>query len=183
MSLWFDEITCRFSVSVHGWRVWIKCEGEIEGEEIWSNHLKENQRSITQQQGEGSEKYDTDWMQLNLQRNKAEVLKCQGSLQGHYPIYFPVTDIHTEKFVEQAHLETFHGAVCLPMRKVHQNHWVSRLQQFAKRLIKICYGCDTESLPWLVHHLVATERSSIRKNVYPSSRMWLRRANQHSYET
>ncbi|CAB3977193.1 Hypothetical predicted protein [Paramuricea clavata] len=94
-----------------------------------------------QRQGKASEKYDADRMQLNLQRNQSGLLECRGRFQGHYPIYLPDTEIYTEKFVQQAHEDTLHGEVGLTMAKVRENHWVPRLRQLAKRLIKKCPSC------------------------------------------
>ena len=80
-------------------------------------------------------------MQLNLQRNQSGLLECRGRVQGLYPIYLPDTEIYTEKFVQQAHEDTHHGGVGLTMAKVRENHWVPRLRQLAKRLIKKCTMC------------------------------------------
>ncbi len=66
------------------------------------------------------------------------LLECRGRVQGHYPIYIPDTEIdteiHTEKFVQQAHKETLYGGVGLTIAKVREKHWVPRLRQLAKRL-------------------------------------------------
>ena len=124
---------------VHNARNKIKKVGPLTTEEIEAQ--KKFWEEKAQRQGEASEKYDADRMQLNLQRNQSGLLECRGRVQGHYPIYLPDTEIYTEKFVQQAHADTLHGGVGLTMAKVHENHREYRLRQLAKRLIKKCPSC------------------------------------------
>ena len=116
-----------------------KKTGPITTEEIEAQ--KKFWEKRVQHQGETSQKYEADRMQLNLQRNQSGLLECRGRVQGHYPIYLPDTEVYTEKFVQQAHEETLHGGVGLTMAKVRENYWVPRLRQLAKRLIKKCPSC------------------------------------------
>ena len=124
---------------VHNARNKIKKVGPLTTEEIEAQ--KKFWEEKAQRQGEASEKYNADRMQLNLQRNQSGLLECRGRVQGLYPIYLPDTEIYTEKFVQQAHEDTLHGGVRLTMAKVRENHWVPRLRQLTKRLIKKCPTC------------------------------------------
>ena len=45
----------------------------------------------TQRQGETSEEYEADRMQLNLQLNQSGLLECRGRIQGHSPYTFQIT--------------------------------------------------------------------------------------------
>ena len=118
----------------------VKKSGPLTTEEIEAQ--KEFWEKRTQRHGEASDKYEADRMQLNLQPNQSGLLECRGRVQGHYPIYFPDSEICTEKFVQQAHKETLHGGVPgLTMAKVREKHWVPRLRRLAKRLIKKCPSC------------------------------------------
>ena len=88
----------------------------------------------------GFPKFISDKLQLNLQSNAEGILECRGRIQGHYPIYLPDDCQFTEKFVERAHFHTLHGGVGLTMTCVCERHWVPRLCQLAKRVIKSCWG-------------------------------------------
>ena len=88
-----------------------------------------------------SPKFDGDKLQLNLQPNGEGILECRGRIQGSYPIYLPDDCLFTEKFVQRAHLRTLHGGVALTMANVRERHWVPRLRQVVKKIIKGCWGC------------------------------------------
>ena len=86
---------------VHRARNQVKRTGPLTTEEIEAQKKFWEER--TQRQGETSEKYEADRMQLNLQRNQSGLLVCRGRVQGHYPMYLPDAKIYTEKFVQHAH--------------------------------------------------------------------------------
>ena len=88
-----------------------------------------------------SPKFEAAKLQLNLQTNADGVLECRGRIQGHYPVYLPDDCQFTEKFVQRAHHRTLHGGVGLTMACVRERHWVPRLRQLVKRVIKSCWGC------------------------------------------
>ena len=85
--------------------------------------------------------YQEDQLQLNLKPNSEGVLECRGRIQGHYPVYLPVSRRYTEKFVTQAHLATLRGGVVSTMAKVREQYWVPRLRRLTKRVVKNCLGC------------------------------------------
>ena len=119
---------------VHNARNKIKKVGPLTTEEIEAQ--KKFWKEKAQRQGEASEKYDADRMQLNLQRNQSGLLECRGRVQGHYPIYLPDTEIYTEKFVQQAHEDTLHGGVGLTMAKVRENHCDSLSETLPQCIVK-----------------------------------------------
>ena len=81
-----------------------------------------------------------DRLQLNLQLNQDGLLECWGRLQGIYPIYVPDGTIFAE-LIQHAHKATIHGGVGLTMAKVREQHWIPRLRQQVKRVIKQCHSC------------------------------------------
>ena len=89
-----------------------------------------------------SPKFEAAKLQLNLQTNADGVLECRGRIQGHYPVYLPDDCQFTEKFVQRAHHRTLHGGVGLTMACVRERHWVPRLRQLMKRVIKSCWGAS-----------------------------------------
>ncbi|XP_046853560.1 uncharacterized protein LOC124446735, partial [Xenia sp. Carnegie-2017] len=78
---------------------------------------------------------------LNVQPDDDEILRCQGRIQGEFPIYLPDDALFTVKLVEDAHLETLHRGVILTMAKVRENYWVPRLRRLVKKQRKRCYRC------------------------------------------
>ena len=80
-------------------------------------------------------------MQLNLQINSEGILECRGRIQGRYPVYLPDDYLFTEKFVQRSHRRTLHGGVALTMADIWERHWVPRLCQVVKKIIKSCWGC------------------------------------------
>lgn len=94
-----------------------------------------------QQEGVKSKNYENNRSQLNLQLNDQQFLECWGRIQGVYPVYLPETAVYTEKFMEQAHESTLHRGTQLTMAKVQERHWVLRLRQLVKRIMKKCPGC------------------------------------------
>ncbi|KAK3742407.1 hypothetical protein QZH41_020716, partial [Actinostola sp. cb2023] len=94
-----------------------------------------------QESVEGSEKFENDKLQLNLQASSSGLLECRGRIQGHYPIYLPDTHQYTEKLVEELHCATLHGGVGLTMAKVREHFWVPRLRRLAKKVRRNCHGC------------------------------------------
>ena len=68
-------------------------------------------------------------------------MECRGRIQGDYPVYQPDSEMYTEMLVQHAHEASLHGGVVLTMAKVLETHWVPRLHQLVKCLIKCCYEC------------------------------------------
>ena len=89
----------------------------------------------------GSEKFEEDKLQLNLQERQDGLLECRGRIQGDYPIYLPDSHPFTEKLTMVSHQATLHGGVGLTLTKVRERYWVPRLRRLAKKVIKKCYGC------------------------------------------
>ncbi|KAK3749831.1 hypothetical protein QZH41_004612 [Actinostola sp. cb2023] len=89
----------------------------------------------------GSDQFEEDKLQLNLQPNSEGVLECRGRIQGEYPVFLPDNQLYTQKVVMDAHLTTLHGGMGLTMAKVRQQHWVPRLRRLTKRIVKSCHGC------------------------------------------
>ena len=113
--------------------------GALTTEEI--NYQKLLWEKKTQKKCAGLEQFEDDKLKLNLQMNHDGALECRGRIQGDYPVYLPDSEMYTEKVVQHAHEATLHGGVSLTMAKVRETHWVPRLRQLVKRLIKRCYGC------------------------------------------
>ena len=113
--------------------------GTLTTEEI--NYQKLLWEKKTQKKCAGLEQFEDDKLKLNLQMNHDGALECRGRIQGDYPVYLPDSEMYTEKLVQHAHEATLHGGVSLTMAKVRETHWVPRLRQLVKRLIKRCYGC------------------------------------------
>ena len=94
-----------------------------------------------QSSNSGTEKFEEERLQLNLQANSKGVLECRGRIQGHFPIYVPDSHSYASKLVEDAHLRTLHGGMSLTMAKIRENHWIPRLRHLVKKTVKACYGC------------------------------------------
>ena len=94
-----------------------------------------------QNNAKGSEKFEEDRLQLNLQERQDGLLECRARIQGDYPIYLPDSHPFTEKQTVVAHQSTLHGGVGLTLTKVRERYWVPRLRRLAKKVIKKCYGC------------------------------------------
>ena len=94
-----------------------------------------------QNNAKGSEKFEEDRLQLNLQERQDGLLECRGRIQGDYPIYLPDNHPFTEKLTMVSHQATLHWGVGLTLTKVRERYWVPRLRQLAKKVIKKCYGC------------------------------------------
>ena len=94
-----------------------------------------------QNNAKGSEKFEEDRLQLNLQERQDGLLECRGRIQGDYPIYLPDSHPFTEKLTMVSHQATLHGGVGLTLTKVRERYWVPRLRRLAKKVIKKCYGC------------------------------------------
>ena len=73
--------------------------------------------------------------------NHDGALECRERIQGDYTVYLPDGEMYTEKLVQHADEAALHGGVSLTMAKVRETHWVPRLHQLFKPLIKHCYGC------------------------------------------
>ena len=94
-----------------------------------------------QDSAKGSEKFEEDRLQLNLQERRDGLLECRGRVQGDYPVYLPDTHRYTEKLIMVSHLVTLHGGVGLTLTKVRERHWVPRLRRLVKKVIKGGFGC------------------------------------------
>ena len=66
-----------------------------------------------QQKHKESENFKTGKQQLNLKINKEGLYKCQGRIEGNYPIYFPNKSLFSEKLIYQSLLKTIHRGVNL----------------------------------------------------------------------
>ncbi|KAK3743482.1 hypothetical protein QZH41_013097 [Actinostola sp. cb2023] len=66
----------------------------------------------------GSDQFEEDKLQLNLQPNSEGVLECRGRIQGEYPVFLPDNQLYTQKVVMDAHLTTLHGGMGLTMAKL-----------------------------------------------------------------
>ena len=53
--------------------------------------------------------------------------------------------------MQYAHEVTLHGGVGLTMAKVRETHWIPRLRQLTKRVIRRCYGCKRFNLTALAN--------------------------------
>ncbi len=90
---------------------------EIEARITW--WLKRTQESL-----QGSDKFQKDQLQLNLQPNEKGLLECRGRVQGHYPTFLPHDHLFTSKLVMDAHLKTLHGGIGMTMTNVRTRYWV-----------------------------------------------------------
>lgn len=94
-----------------------------------------------QAEAKGTEKFQADTVQLNLQPNDEGILECRGRIIGVYPIYLPDEHLFTTKFVQQVHLATLHRGVTLTMVNIWETHWIPCLRSLAKKVRKGCWGC------------------------------------------
>ena len=97
-----------------------------------------------------TKRFEDNARSLNLQENEDGIFICKGRIQGDYPKFIPSNHRITKKFVQQAHLQTFHGEVGLTMAKTRDVFWVPKLQSIIKRVRKNCSGCkrfQISSLP------------------------------------
>ena len=78
---------------------------------------------------------------LNLQVNEDGLIECRGRIQGRYPIYLPDDAMFITKLVRRLHCETLHGGVGLTMAAIRERHWVPKLRQLVKTVMKDCWGC------------------------------------------
>ena len=88
-----------------------------------------------QNNAKGSEEFEEDRLQLNLQERKDWLLECRGRIQGDYPIYLPESHPFTEKLTMVSHQATVHGGTGLTLTKVRERYWVLRLRRLAKKVI------------------------------------------------
>ena len=68
--------------------------------------------------------------------------ECRGRIQRHYPAYLSNKHNVSEKIIEEAHLQTLHRGAGLTMLMVHEVHWIRKLRQLTKKVIRKCYGCN-----------------------------------------
>ena len=123
--------------------------GPLTTEELDKQKLFWEKRA--QRQYAGSNHFQEDRLKLNLQVNHDGLLECRGRIQGDYPVYLPDSAIYAEKLVQYAHEVTLHGGVGLTMAKVRETHWIPRLRQLTKRVIRRCYGCKRFNLTALAN--------------------------------
>ena len=95
-----------------------------------------------------SEKFLTDQQTLNLQENTNGILECKDEIADDYLIYLPRSSSLSRKIVQEAHKKTLHGGPTLTIAEVRTKYWIPKLHQFAKQVIRHCYGCKK-------HHLKA----------------------------
>lgn len=88
----------------------------------------------------GTEKFETDKLTLNLQKNSDGLYECRGRIQGSYPIYLPPSAVLTEKLVQDAHMLALHGGVGLTMALIRRDYWIPRLRRLTKKVISGCFG-------------------------------------------
>ena len=72
-----------------------------------------------------TEKFQSDYLSLNLQENHQGILERRGRNQGVYPVYLPDKELFSEKLVAHAHKTALHGGVGLTMVKVRERYWVN----------------------------------------------------------
>ena len=123
--------------------------GPLTTEELDKQKLFWEKRA--QRQCAGSNHFQEDRLKLNLQVNHDGLLEYRGRIQGDYPVYLPDSAIYAEKLVQYAHEVTLHGGVGLTMAKVRETHWIPRLRQLTKRVIRRCYGCKRFNLTALAN--------------------------------
>ncbi|XP_046863400.1 uncharacterized protein LOC124457160 [Xenia sp. Carnegie-2017] len=87
-----------------------------EVEEQYMSWIKMVQAGVTE-----NPKSQTDLIQLNVQPDDDEILRCHGQKQGEFPIYLPDGALFTMKLVEDAHLETLQGGVILTMAMIEKD--------------------------------------------------------------
>ncbi|CAB4029968.1 Hypothetical predicted protein, partial [Paramuricea clavata] len=75
---------------------------EIDQQRLW--WIKQ-----VQAEAKKNSKCQNDSVQLNLQADADEILKCKGQVQGQLPIYLPDSSLFAVKLVEEAHIKTLHG--------------------------------------------------------------------------
>jgi hypothetical protein len=100
---------------------------------LWINRAQESAK--------GTDNFEKDQIQLNLQSNNEGILECRGRIQGQYPIYLPDSHAFTTKIVTEAHMKTLHGGMGATMTHVREYYWVPRLRRLARKIIKSCKGC------------------------------------------
>ena len=103
-----------------------------------------------QRDSESTNSFKSDCGKLNLKRDEHDIFRCQGRIQGDYPMYMPFKNPISDKLVERAHLQTLHGGVILTMAKVRDQFWIPKLRSIVKRVRKECHGCkrfQVTSLP------------------------------------
>ena len=111
-----------------------KISGPLNAEELQEQHYNRIKRA--QKDGDFKE----EKLRLNLQENERDILECRGRIQGEYPMFLPNYLPYLEKLVERVHLDTLHGGIGLTMAKIRENHWIPRLRQLVKRVIRSCWG-------------------------------------------
>ena len=84
--------------------------------------------AYAQNNAKGSEKFEEDRLQLNLQERQDGLLECRGRIQEDYPIYLADSHPFTEKLTMVSHQATLHGGVGLTLTKVREQYWVPRLR-------------------------------------------------------
>ena len=76
---------------------------------LWINRAQESAK--------GTDNFEKDKIQLNLQSNNEGILECRGRIQGQYPIYLPDSHAFTTKIVTEAHMKTLHGGMGATMTR------------------------------------------------------------------
>ena len=138
-SLWkFIRITCWISRFFNNCRR-TKTKGPLKTEE--TNKQLKYWIHLERQKHKGSDKFKSDEQQLNFKINKEGLYKCQGRIEGHYPIYLPSKSLLNERLIYQSYLKTIHEGVNLTMTHIRTGYWIPTLRQLTNKIINKCHGC------------------------------------------
>ena len=65
---------------------------------------------------------------LNLQLNRDGIPECHGSMQGDIQV------------IEDTYIHTLHGRISITMTHIRKYHWIPKLRQLTKKVIRRYYG-------------------------------------------
>lgn len=87
---------------------------------------------------QGTNEMRTD---MKLKKDKDEVVRCDGRIQGYNPIFIPRETVFARRIIEHCHLQTLHGGVAATMCKVREKFWIPKLRSLVKSVRHVCNYC------------------------------------------
>ena len=93
-----------------------------------------------------TEKFKISKEKSHLQENVERIYRCRGRIKGSHPVSIPPDSLLADKFVFQAHKDTFHREVVLTMTNIRSNYWIPIIRKLVKSVVSKCYVCKRFNL-------------------------------------
>lgn len=76
-----------------------------------------------------------------LKPDKDSILRYDGRVPGHNPIYLPRQHKLTNLIIQHSHKSTFHGGVSMVMCDLRLRFWIPKLRSLVKKVVQACNTC------------------------------------------